>query len=88
MKLKNALVLVVLAGAVLAATAQGLSRYGDPVAAPAQLAPFGLVLKAWDASGLMLDNLVSGGDSGQGTMLLAGLALLAGIVRRSMRNNG
>lgn len=86
MKLKNVLVLVALTGVVLAATAQGLGGYGHGEVA-GSMAPFGVVLKAWNAGGLMLDNLGSGDDSGQGAMLLAGLALLATIVRRSMRSD-
>jgi hypothetical protein len=84
MKLKNALVLVVLAGAVLAATAQGISHYGQSDAAPA---PASFVLKAWSAGGSLVDGLVAGDESEQNVLLLAGLALLATIVRRSVRRN-
>lgn len=87
MKLKKVLVLLALTGVVVVAAAQGMGGYGhDQMAASA--APFGLVLKAWNASSSMMDSVVSGNVSEQGSMVLAGLALLATIVRRSFRNNG
>jgi len=86
MKLKNVLVLVTLAGAVLAATAQGIG-YG-PDGVKAVVAPFGLVQQAWSAGGAWVNTLTSGNDPEQTAMLLAGLAMLATIIRRSVRANG
>ncbi len=85
MKLKNILVLVALAGAVWAATAQGITLYGN--ASQGDLAPVNLVNAAMRAGGAVMDKLGSAADSDQGLRVLAGLALLAAIVRRSMRRS-
>lgn len=87
MKLKNVLVFVALTGVVLAAAAQGMGGYG-PGEAGSAVAPFGAVLKAWSAGGSLVDSLLAGEASEQNMMVLAGLALVATIVRRSARRNG
>jgi hypothetical protein len=86
MKLKNGLVLVALTGAVLAATAQGIGGYG-PEGVKAVVAPFGLLQQAWSAGGAWANTLTSGGVPEQNALLLAGLALLATIMRRSVRTH-
>jgi drug/metabolite transporter (DMT)-like permease len=78
--------LVALAGVVLVATAQGTGNHSEP-GATAMAAPLGMVLKAWNAGGLMIDNLVTGNEAEQSGMVLAGVALLMAIVRRSVRGN-
>jgi hypothetical protein len=86
MKLKNGLVLVALTGAVLAATAQGIGGYG-PEGVNAVAAPFGLVQQAWRAGGAWVNTLTTGGAPEHNALLLAGLALLATIIRRSVRTH-
>ena len=85
MKLKNILVWVALAGALWAATAQGITRYGD--ATQSSRAPLNLVYAAMRVGGTVMDNVASAAESEQGLRLLAGLALMATIVRRSLRRN-
>ena len=88
MKIKNVLVLVALAGAVLVAMAQGMTQYGYTAQGPQQSAPVRLAYAAMHAGGTVMDKLASGAEAEQGMRLLAGLALMATIVRRCVRRNG